>query len=227
MVPPVSNPTPHIPLYYALASAILSLVMTKTSINGVLDRGGMFVFSTSQFREFMQIPPEWDESNKFMLDLGAGDGRVTSVIAQFYKNVAVTEASQIMEWRLGQRGYKVLPLDKWPSIPDPLHLVSALNLLDRHFDPFTLLNSKINLKGGTLEEQANSLVEQVFVPAGFELIRWGKLPYLCEGDYNRAYYKLDDTVFLLRAVAKHDVSYVQQRDNMSYVDRHSRDIAEL
>ncbi|VDM47641.1 unnamed protein product [Toxocara canis] len=285
-----------IQLYYALASAILSLVMTKTSINGVLDRGGMFVFSTSQFREFMQIPPEWDESNKFMLDLGAGDGRVTSVIAQFYKNVAVTEASQIMEWRLGQRGYKVLPLDKWPSIPDPLHLVSALNLLDRHFDPFTLLsdlygltlrtnallliavvlpirqyvefhpnrkttnagssislliyslnvdktvrlkvfifwrkipfskNSKINLKGGTLEEQANSLVEQVFVPAGFELIRWGKLPYLCEGDYNRAYYKLDDTVFLLRAVAKHDVSYVQQRDNMSYVDRHSRDIAEL
>lgn len=30
-----------------------------------------------------------------MLDLGAGDGRVTSVLAQFYKNVAVTEASKV------------------------------------------------------------------------------------------------------------------------------------
>uniref|UniRef100_A0A0M3IPS4 Methyltransferase-like protein 9 n=1 Tax=Ascaris lumbricoides TaxID=6252 RepID=A0A0M3IPS4_ASCLU len=168
-----------------------------------------------------------------MLDLGAGDGRVTSVLAQFYKNVAVTEASKVMEWRLAQRGFRVLPLDKWTNISGPLHLVSVLNLLDRHFDPVALLgdlyrltsrtnallliavvlpirqyvefhptrkttnaDSKINVTGETLEEQASSLVEQVFIPSGFELIRWGKLPYLCEGDQNRVSFKIVVYLFL-------------------------------
>uniref|UniRef100_A0A914ZNV8 DREV methyltransferase n=1 Tax=Parascaris univalens TaxID=6257 RepID=A0A914ZNV8_PARUN len=252
-------------LYYAFASAILSLVLTKTSINGILGRGGMFIFSTDQFREFMQMPSNWNEFDKYMLDVGAGDGGVTSVLAQFYKNVAVTEASKIMEWRLAQRGFRVLPLDKWTNISGPLHLVSVLNLLDRHFDPVALLHdlyrltsrknallliavvlpirqyvefhpnrkttnadSKINVTGETLEEQASSLVQQFFIPGGFELIRWGKLPYLCEGDQNRAYYKLDDAVFLLRPdLNRPHGTYNVQEDIVSQLDINSRPIHEL
>uniref|UniRef100_F1L8Y9 Methyltransferase-like protein 9 n=1 Tax=Ascaris suum TaxID=6253 RepID=F1L8Y9_ASCSU len=225
----------------------------------------MFIFSTDQFREFMQIPSDWNEFDKYMLDLGAGDGRVTSVLAQFYKNVAVTEASKVMEWRLAQRGFRVLPLDKWTNISGPLHLVSVLNLLDRHFDPVALLgdlyrltsrtnallliavvlpirqyvefhptrkttnaDSKINVTGETLEEQASSLVEQVFIPSGFELIRWGKLPYLCEGDQNRAYYKLDDAVFLLRPDLNHRHRiYNMQEGIVTQFDVNSRHIDEL
>lgn len=52
------------------------------------------------------------------------------------------------------------------------------------------------MTGETLEEQASSLVEQVFIPSGFELIRWGKLPYLCEGDQNRVSFKIVVYLFL-------------------------------
>lgn len=47
------------------------------------------------------------------------------------------------------------------------------------------LDVKLILRGKTLEEQASFLVEKEFMPAGFELVRWTKLPYLCEGDFNR------------------------------------------
>lgn len=46
-------------------------------------------------------------------------------------------------------------------------------------------DSIIVLKGETFEEQASSLMNDVFVPAGFHLLKWGKLPYLCEGDSKR------------------------------------------
>ncbi|VDK47118.1 unnamed protein product [Anisakis simplex] len=252
-------------VYYALASAVLSMMMSKTSINGVLNRGGMFIFSTQQFHEFMRIPDDWDEYLKYMLDLGAGDGRVTSTIANFYKHVAVTEASQVMEWRLRQRGYKVIPMNEWTKIDEPLDLVCALNLLDRHYNPMVLLNdlyrltsrtnsllliavvlpirqyvefhpnrktnhaeelsvsdSRITVEGETFEEQATSLVEKVFEPAGFELVRWGKLPYLCEGDHAKAYYKLDDAIFLLKPNPLHQLNSTDQGDStVSYESEHS------
>ncbi|VDN38375.1 unnamed protein product [Gongylonema pulchrum] len=111
--------------------------------------------------------------------------------------------------------------DTW-HLTGPYHLVSALNLLDRHYNPSLLLaqlhsltlrsnsllllavvlplhqyvefhpakrtnmpDTKILLRGKTFEEQACSLVSDVLEPAGFLLLRWGKLPYLCEGDFRR------------------------------------------
>ncbi|VDO30604.1 unnamed protein product [Onchocerca flexuosa] len=102
------------------------------------------------------------------------------------------------------------------------HLISALNLLDRHYNPSLLLaqlhsmtlrsksllllavvlplhqyvefhptnrtnrpDIKISIKGKTFEEQAGSLVTDILEPAGFELLKWGKLPYLSEGDSRR------------------------------------------
>lgn len=44
---------------------------------------------------------------------------------------------------------------------------------------------KISVKGRTFEEQAGSLVADVLEPAGFQLLKWGKLPYLSEGDFRR------------------------------------------
>lgn len=43
-----------------------------------------------------------------------------------------------MEWRLAQHGFTVLELNKWKH-SGPYHLVSALNLLDRHHNPVQLL----------------------------------------------------------------------------------------
>ncbi|MFH4976282.1 hypothetical protein AB6A40_002991 [Gnathostoma spinigerum] len=228
--------------YYIVVSAFLSMFLSKTSVNGLLGRGGMFIFSTEQFRNFMQIPHDWISADKKMIDLGAGDGGVTSVMEKFYSQVYVTEASQVMKLRLRQRGYTVYPIEAW-NTKGPFDLISALNLLDRHYDPDILLSelyaaasngngfvllaivlpvrqyvefhpdkqsttadSLIPVEGETFEEQADWLVNYYFAPAGFRLIRWGKLPYLCEGDHMRAYYKLDDAVFLLQAVNGTDTS---------------------
>ncbi|TKR82392.1 hypothetical protein L596_016125 [Steinernema carpocapsae] len=225
--------------YYAIASTFLSIFMSKTNINGFLNRGGMFMFSRHQFKEFLDFPDDWIAGDKLILDLGAGDGGVTSVLSEFYSTVHVTEMSQVMQWRLQQKGFKLLPADAWANTHNKYNLVCALNLLDRHFSPKMLLRdlykvtsesncllmmavvlpvkqyvefnpssrsttaeTYLPVKGKTFEEQANSIVENVFKPAGFELVRWTRVPYLCEGDLNRAYYSLDDAVFLLRPVAR-------------------------
>lgn len=221
---------------YALLTSFLSMGLTKTSINGVLNRGGMHLFSFDQLQEFLDVSVEGISHDKKLLDLGAGDGQVTAIMARLYGSVSVTEASKVMEWRLKQRGFKVIPVDTWDQ-SGTYHLVSALNLLDRHYNPSLLLTQlhsltirsrcllllavvlplhqyvefhptsttnrpdiKISIRGNAFEEQADSLVTDVLEPAGFELVKWGKLPYLSEGDLTRPFYHLDDAVFLLKPV---------------------------
>lgn len=46
------------------------MVLTKTSINGILGRGGMHLFSFSQLQEFLQVSVEWishDKKVKFLI----------------------------------------------------------------------------------------------------------------------------------------------------------------
>ncbi|KAM3729088.1 Protein-L-histidine N-pros-methyltransferase [Dirofilaria immitis] len=223
-------------IYYALVTSLLSMMLTKTSINGLLGRGGMHLFSLNQLEQFLDISTEWTSHDKKLLDLGAGDGQITAIMARLYRTVSVTEVSKVMEWRLKQRGFNVVPTDIWHQF-GAYHLISALNLLDRHYNPSLLLaqlhsmtlrsesllllavvlplhqyvefhptsrthrpDIKISIKGKTFEEQASSLVTDVLEPAGFELLKWSKLPYLCEGDFRRPFYHLDDAVFLLRPV---------------------------
>ncbi|VDD90597.1 unnamed protein product [Enterobius vermicularis] len=232
-------------LYYTLASSMLSFFLTKTSINGILGRGGMFIFSSEQLRDFLSIGETWNRDQKKLLDLGAGDGQVTEILANYFADVTVTEASMVMAWRLRQHGFTVTDKELWAQT-GPYDLVSALNLLDRHYDPHALLrdlhqltyNSNclllmavvlplkqyvefhpyknstkpdtfLRLKGETFEEQFISLVDDILAPSNFEVVRWGKLPYLCEGDHEMvnknllcAYYQLDDAVLLLRPTAK-------------------------
>ena len=126
-------------LWYGFASWILSFRLSKTSINGILGRGSMFLFSRHQLAAFLGLDDSWDSSGKAVLDLGAGDGAVTAVMQHFFPNVYVTEASQPMLWRLAERHFIPLSLQDWTECPARLHLISALNLLDRHPEPFTFL----------------------------------------------------------------------------------------
>lgn len=54
------------------------------------------------------------------------------------------------------------------------------------------------ITGQTFEEQLLSVVNTVITPAGFYVEKFGRLPYLCEGDLEHSFYKLDDVIFLLR-----------------------------
>nr|CDJ84559.1 DREV methyltransferase domain containing protein [Haemonchus contortus] len=224
-------------IYYAFFSFIMSFLLSKTSINGVLNRGGMFLFSPHQLQGFLNISSDWNPDDKQLLDLGAGDGGITKKLATFYSNVYVTEMSQVMQWRLRNEGFHIENVEEWSSSSRRYDLISALNLLDRHYNPRKLLrdlhslalrsnclvliavvlpihqyvefhpsrrtteaDERLAVEGRTIEEQASFLVDREFLPAGFELVRWTKLPYLCEGDYYKPFYVLNDVVFLVRPI---------------------------
>jgi len=58
----------------------------------------------------------------------------------------------------------------------------------------------LQIYGKTFEEQVTSLVENVLVPAGFEVETFSRLPYLCEGDMYHSFYTLNDVILVLKPV---------------------------
>ncbi|XP_053626852.1 protein-L-histidine N-pros-methyltransferase [Cherax quadricarinatus] len=171
-----------------------------------------------------------------LLDLGAGDGYVTRILAAGARQIDVTEASVIMRHRLRERGYRVL--DAWSWMKDvedaEYDVVTCLNLLDRCDTPRTLLtdihaklashgalvialvlpfspyveigtidnlpSEELGVTGSNIESQVNSLAKDVFPSLGYKLERWSRLPYLCEGDLDQAFYWLSDVVLVLSKV---------------------------
>ncbi|KAM9462256.1 protein-L-histidine N-pros-methyltransferase isoform 2-T2 [Clarias gariepinus] len=124
-------------LYHSVFSTIFSPVISRTSINGLLGRGSMFVFSQDQFRQLLQISPDW--KGERLLDLGAGDGGVTEVMSPHFKEVYATEVSLPMRWQLQRKNYKLLEIDDWQNTDFQYDIISCLNLLDRCDKPLELL----------------------------------------------------------------------------------------
>ncbi|XP_033105106.1 methyltransferase-like protein 9 [Anneissia japonica] len=213
----------------AIAKTFLSLFMSQTTINGLLQRGSMFVCSSEQFRTLASIDKNWKASS--MLDLGAGDGMVTKYLAPHFQEVIVTEMSTTMQWRLQEKGYKVVGVDEWAN--RTYDMISCLNLIDRCDKPITLLHNihkalnpggivilavvipyrpfvefgsskncpseYMEVEGKTWEEQAQSLITEYFIPAGFKLRSFTRVPYLCEGDMHNPFYVLSDALFVLES----------------------------
>lgn len=77
--------------------------MSATSVNGLLKRGSMFVFSVQQFQSLIDY-----DGNQLgsLLDLGAGDGETTLKMAPCFRNTYATEMSVTMQWRLQEKGFK-------------------------------------------------------------------------------------------------------------------------
>ncbi|XP_054719676.1 protein-L-histidine N-pros-methyltransferase-like [Uloborus diversus] len=223
-------------VFHSLVRSILCWFMTRTSINGFLGRGSMFVFSNTQLENLLgnYTQPTWKECGN-MLDLGAGDGKVTEVMSSYFQNTYVTEISGVMRRILAAKNFRVLDIDNWHDPgegPRYFDVISCLNLLDRCDRPITLLQQirnklnpdsgllilavvlplnqyvesgedhqpaeKIQIEGKTLEEQASSLAQSLFVESGFQVLRWTRLPYLCEGDLDQSFYWLNDAVFVMK-----------------------------
>ncbi|XP_072275040.1 protein-L-histidine N-pros-methyltransferase isoform X1 [Pyxicephalus adspersus] len=126
-----------IQLYHSFMSSVFSMFMSRTSINGLLGRGSMFVFSSEQFQRLLKISPDWKFQR--LLDLGAGDGEVTKVMSPHFEEIYVTEMSQTMIWQLQKKKYRVLNIDEWQRTGFQYDVISCLNLLDRCHQPVTLL----------------------------------------------------------------------------------------
>ncbi|VUZ45023.1 unnamed protein product [Hymenolepis diminuta] len=244
-------------IYHSISRSILTWFMTATSCNGLLNRGSMFVISSELFRKLIDVDQNWKAER--LLDLGAGDGRVTMRMAPMFEEVYVTEISPVMRWRLRQANFTVLEIDDWdktlPAIaskmkitqadersPKPQYdVVACLNLLDRCAEPLTLLrrmravlkpntgrlvialvlplsqyvettpnNEPLELlevsKSRAWEVQFDDFVTNILDPAGLELVRWTRVPYLCEGDFVRSFYSLNDVVMVVKAANTADPS---------------------
>lgn len=77
--------------------------------------------------------------------------------------------------------------------------------------PFVETNTKklppsepLPMAGGKCVERAHfetslaTLVSNVIIPCGLEVVAWTRVPYLCEGSAVNGYYRLDDAVLLMR-----------------------------
>jgi 2-polyprenyl-3-methyl-5-hydroxy-6-metoxy-1,4-benzoquinol methylase len=227
----------------AIATMLKNSGYSTTDANALVDRGRMFVFGRDHLAKlFGGTPP----SGQLLLDVGAGDGHITSHVSPMFERVVATEFSKPMVKRLREKGF--FATSKVDALDDPsflgkhcYDLVMMLNVLDRADKPLTLLkqlrsmmnpksghlilavvlpwcpfvedgkkqkrpSEKLPMKGGGLcvegasfEQSVTMMTEKVLIPAGFDVVSWTKLPYLCEGDGTKEYYVLDDAVFVLKA----------------------------
>ncbi|EDW01902.1 protein-L-histidine N-pros-methyltransferase [Drosophila grimshawi] len=134
-------------LWHALARSVLQFFMTQTDINGLLKRGSMFILSEDQFYKLLEAGGFVARSlpqTITLLDIGAGDGevslRVANSVTELSGNavlqVFATEASWTMRERLKKLNFNVVTeIQELQNV----ELISCLNVLDRCFDSFKLL----------------------------------------------------------------------------------------
>jgi SAM-dependent methyltransferase len=138
---------------------LLRLCFSVTDTNAMLGRGQMFVLSTAQCRDLLagalgaadggdaSLPPR----RLTLLDVGAGDGGVTSRLEPLFSSVSATEVSRAMARRLEARGYATtvtphLNPSVFPGGRDgQFDVVSIFNVLDRCDHPGDLLRDAARL----------------------------------------------------------------------------------
>jgi len=78
-----------------------------------------------------------------LLDIGAGDGRVTSQLAPLFSEVSTTEVSHNMAKRLRSRGFRCFETYDLRNVPfeGGYDVISFLNVLDRCNEPITILKN--------------------------------------------------------------------------------------
>ncbi|CAG2171382.1 unnamed protein product [Oppiella nova] len=253
-------------LFHSIARTILCLFMSSTSVNGLLGRGSMFVFSDKQFRALLGDHLLMTDSNMYsssseplidiigsdsndsvdtnagadrvLIDLGAGDGKITEIMSKYFHKTYTTEISPVMRKILLKKGFNVLEVEEWCQTGLQYDVISCLNVLDRCDKPLSMLahmrsalrpktglivlalvlpfsqyvevndnhradhrpSEVLAIDGHTFEEQLVSFVANVLAPNGLQVVKWSKLPYLCEGDLELTYYWLYDVVLVLKAV---------------------------
>ncbi|KAH8402176.1 hypothetical protein KR009_010390 [Drosophila setifemur] len=132
-------------LWHALARSILQFFMTQTDINGFLKRGSMFILSEAQFHKLLVAGGFLPGAEPItLLDIGAGDGEISMRVANSVTELSgstglqvfATEASWTMRERLKKLNFHVITeIDGLQN----LDLILCLNVLDRCFDSFKLL----------------------------------------------------------------------------------------
>ncbi len=112
---------------------------------GLLGMYGMHLLTTAHVRALLGDGPRVS-----LLDVGAGDGAVTQVLAPFFDIVSVTEASRVLRSKLTRRGFSVLSTDLSlaPTPTMQLDVIACLNVIDRCVRPRSLLTNLRSMLNG-------------------------------------------------------------------------------
>lgn len=129
----------------------LSLVYSHTDLNGLLNTGQMSIISTNQLRILFanELARGGGQLGR-LLDVGAGCGRITSLLAPLFSSVTATEVSPVMVAKLKALGFHAVQAEDLDEIQDQegFDVVSILNVIDRCDKPVSLLQSvRKKLKG--------------------------------------------------------------------------------
>ena len=146
----------------------LRAYLSDFDINGILGTYPMHVLGTEQWR-FLLEPLLAQDQNGCLLDVGAGNGDVTSALSPLFARTLTTETSRAMAWRLRRRGFTCQHVDLAEASAEggPFDAIACLNVLDRCDRPLTLLgNLRAQLKNRGLLIIALVLPYQPFVYAG-------------------------------------------------------------
>lgn len=136
------------------AADFLRSCFSVTDVNGLLGRGQMFVLSKAQVRDLLGEAMEAARASHpgqpvRLLDVGAGDGEVTTRLASVVDSVTATEVSWAMARRLRSRGYTVSqgPLITRECFPQDgeFDVVTLMNLLDRCDHPMGMVRDAARL----------------------------------------------------------------------------------
>lgn len=103
---------------------------------GLLSMYGMHLLTADHVRALLP-----GSERQSLLDVGAGNGAVTQVLAPSFERVQVTEASRVLRRRLAQRGFSVLKADLSVAADSTqrFDMIACLNVLDRCARPRSLL----------------------------------------------------------------------------------------
>jgi len=118
---------------------------TMTSVNAVLNCGGMHVISSDQFWSLIGggDDVELGRPRNIFLDVGAGSGDVTKEITQFYKRTVCTEVNNEMA-KVLRKNYEVVLTNspgnsiRITKMKDKLDLITCFNVMDRCSKPVSL-----------------------------------------------------------------------------------------
>ncbi|KAF5398358.1 hypothetical protein PHET_08657 [Paragonimus heterotremus] len=185
--------------YHAIAKAFLTWFISSTSINGLLRRGSMFVLSSRQFATLLDLSE--DTKLDLLLDIEA-DSWYKQPVGSETESVRYDVVSCLNVLDRCETPLTILRNIRHVLKPNSGRLVLGIVLPLKQYVESTAdhqATEVLNVSDSPVwETQLNSLVSDVLAPLQFELIRWTRVPYLCEGDFSQSFYYLNELILVLQ-----------------------------